>query len=213
MEKVNINREKNTENCIALIDYENCSNLTEIPLNIYTELIIFSGEKQNNVALPVSAFPEAVKLTLRHVSETSRNNVDFHLVLELGQYVYRYGSEKEYHIVSADKGYDGIVRTLQMRGIRCRRVSPDKVLSAKIAVPDMDIVIRWTNKIQQTAREVRGFAPIFPDTCYHLTHYWLAAVDIPVASDNLVHYADAIRYNARTPLQGSLLPLTRLVWA
>ncbi|MDS1881933.1 hypothetical protein QSI38_20565, partial [Escherichia coli] len=29
-----------------------------------------------------------------------------------------------------------------------------------------------------------GFAPIFPDTCYHLTHYWLAAVDIPVASDN-----------------------------
>ncbi len=58
-----------------------------------------------------------------------------------------------------------------------------------------------------------GFAPIFPDTCYHLTHYWLAAVDIPVASDNPVHYADAIRYNARMPLQGSLLPLTRLVWA
>ncbi|KIQ39755.1 transposase [Escherichia coli] len=54
---------------------------------------------------------------------------------------------------------------------------------------------------------------MFPDTCYHLTHYWLAAVDIPVASDNPVHYADAIRYNARMPLQGSLLPLTRLVWA
>ncbi|STR90337.1 maltoporin [Klebsiella pneumoniae] len=58
-----------------------------------------------------------------------------------------------------------------------------------------------------------GFAPIFPDTCYHLTHYWPAAADIPVASDNPAHYADAIRYNARTPLQGSLLPLTRLVWA
>ncbi|WP_337082213.1 hypothetical protein, partial [Escherichia coli] len=35
-----------------------------------------------------------------------------------------------------------------------------------------------------------GFAPIFPDTCYHLTHYWPAAADIPVASDNPVHYAD-----------------------
>ena len=58
---------------------------------------------------------------------------------------------------------------------------------------------------------VNGFAPIFPDTCCHLTHYWPAAADIPVASDNPVHYADAIRYNARTPLQGSLLPLTRLV--
>ncbi|MGN9159850.1 hypothetical protein ACTMFS_23885, partial [Escherichia coli] len=33
---------------------------------------------------------------------------------------------------------------------------------------------------------ITGFAPIFPDTCYHLTHYWPAAADIPVASDNPV---------------------------
>ena len=71
----------------------------------------------------------------------------------------------------------------------------------------------WGYHDNTTTDLVCGFAPIFPDTCYHLTHYWLAAVDIPVASDNPVHYADAIRYNARTPLQGSLLPLTRLVWA
>ncbi len=68
-------------------------------------------------------------------------------------------------------------------------------------------VINW----ETHSLTVDGFAPIFPDTCYHLTHYWPAAADIPVASDNPVHYADAIRYNARTPLQGSLLPLTRLV--
>lgn len=65
--------------------------------------------------------------------------------------------------------------------------------------------------ISNSGSKTNGFAPIFPDTCYHLTHYWPAAADIPVASDNPVHYADAIRYNARTPLQGSLLPLTRLV--
>ncbi|OXV12271.1 sensor dcuS domain protein, partial [Escherichia coli] len=29
--------------------------------------------------------------------------------------------------------------------------------------------------------QISGFAPIFPDTCYHLTHYWPAAADIPVA--------------------------------
>ncbi|MCV7804258.1 hypothetical protein ODQ44_24575, partial [Escherichia coli] len=34
-----------------------------------------------------------------------------------------------------------------------------------------------------------GFAPIFPDICYHLTHYRPAAADIPVASDNPTHYA------------------------
>ncbi|EQV08707.1 insertion element IS1 protein insB [Escherichia coli HVH 222 (4-2977443)] len=78
-----------------------------------------------------------------------------------------------------------------------------------------DVVIWMTDgwPLYESRLKGNGFAPIFPDTCYHLTHYWLAAVDIPVASDNPVHYADAIRYNARTPLQGSLLPLTRLVWA
>ncbi|WP_252148133.1 MASE1 domain-containing protein, partial [Escherichia coli] len=33
-------------------------------------------------------------------------------------------------------------------------------------------------------RVFTGFAPIFPDICYHLTHYKPAAADIPVASDN-----------------------------
>ncbi|MGO0016043.1 hypothetical protein, partial [Escherichia coli] len=46
------------------------------------------------------------------------------------------------------------------------------------------------------SEEASGFAPIFPDICYHLTHYKPAAADIPVASDNPAHYADAIRYNA-----------------
>ncbi len=70
-----------------------------------------------------------------------------------------------------------------------------------------------SNVFNSTNNQPGGFAPIFPDICYHLTHYKPAAADIPVASDNPAHYADAIRYNARTPLQGSLLPLTRLVWA
>lgn len=79
-------------------------------------------------------------------------------------------------------------------------------------VTDVQIAERTSTKVQ-TDNVAVGFAPIFPDTFYHLTHYWPAAADIPVASDNPAHYADAIRYNARTPLQGSLLPLTRLVWA
>lgn len=85
----------------------------------------------------------------------------------------------------------------QARGIRA-------AINAKLDEPH-----NWKGK----KCRLHGFAPIFPDICYHLTHYKPAAADIPVASDNPAHYADAIRYNARTPLQGSLLPLTRLVWA
>ncbi|MCY5276055.1 hypothetical protein OV212_24350, partial [Salmonella enterica subsp. enterica serovar 1,4,[5],12:i:-] len=65
-----------------------------------------------------------------------------------------------------------------------------------LIVPDAPISIEDGSNAFPV-QTVIGFAPIFPDTCYHLTHYWPAAVDIPVASDNPVHYADAIRYNAR----------------
>ncbi len=87
---------------------------------------------------------------------------------------------------------------------------PARTMAALACIAQNDSQQLLDEIVQQEGLEY-GFAPIFPDTCYHLTHYWLAAVDIPVASDNPVHYADAIRYNARTPLQGSLLPLTRLV--
>lgn len=78
---------------------------------------------------------------------------------------------------------------------------------------DVLVIIPYNGQVLSNVVKEAGFAPIFPDICYHLTHYKPAAADIPVASDNPAHYADAIRYNARTPLQGSLLPLTRLVWA
>lgn len=70
----------------------------------------------------------------------------------------------------------------------------------------LDRYIRWYN---EKRIKLSGLAPIFPYTFYHLTHYWYAAADIPVANDIPAHYADAIRYNVRRPPQGSLPLLTR----
>ncbi len=89
----------------------------------------------------------------------------------------------------------------------CVRTAPVQQISTTVSVGHTQ------EQVKNAILKAGGFAPIFPDICYHLTHYKPAAADIPVASDNPAHYADAIRYNARTPLQGSLLPLTRLVWA
>lgn len=47
-----------------------------------------------------------------------------------------------------------------------------------------NIQLRYDDKQFHTTviKDVLGFAPIFPDICYHLTHYKPAAADIPVAS-------------------------------
>lgn len=83
MEENNTSTDKNT--LTALIDYENCGSLKNISLEQYGELIIFVGPQQNVVVLPADSFPEGARITIRQVSGVSRNNVDFHLVLELGR--------------------------------------------------------------------------------------------------------------------------------
>ncbi len=77
----------------------------------------------------------------------------------------------------------------------------------------MAFVIWFGKDLMVKVMSYLGLAPIFPYTFYHLTHYWFAAADIPVANDTPVHYADAIRCNVRRPPQGSLPLLTRRVSA
>ena len=72
------------------------------------------------------------------------------------------------------------------------------------------VLFMWCMGAARRSVDTRtGLAPIFPYTFYHLTHYWFAAADIPVANDTPVHYADAIRCNVRRPPRGSLPLLTR----
>ncbi|WP_252317107.1 hypothetical protein, partial [Escherichia coli] len=44
-----------------------------------------------------------------------------------------------------------------------------------------DGYVGWNNYAADSYYNGDGFAPIFPDICYHLTHYKPAAADIPVA--------------------------------
>ncbi|MEL2914865.1 hypothetical protein R9N26_09630, partial [Escherichia coli] len=41
-------------------------------------------------------------------------------------------------------------------------------------------LLQLTGELGRPAYTLAGFAPIFPDTCYHLTHHWPTAADIPV---------------------------------
>lgn len=154
MEK--ITRGKDAERCIALIDYENCSNLKNISLKEYTELIIFTGPLQQNVVLPVNLFPDNLKISIRQTSGVSKNNIDFHLVLEPGRMTCCGERDNAYHIISADKGYGGVIQTLCRQGIQCRRVTPERTFLAASPVICIDVIVRRVDKIQLYAREPRN---------------------------------------------------------
>ncbi|MEK8538844.1 hypothetical protein P2R56_18120, partial [Escherichia coli] len=72
------------------------------------------------------------------------------------------------------------------------KITPHKIailmgilLSPSVFATDINVEFTATVKattcnITLTGNNVTGFAPIFPDICYHLTHYKPAAADIPV---------------------------------
>ncbi|MCQ3286639.1 hypothetical protein H1B43_22580, partial [Salmonella enterica subsp. enterica serovar Indiana] len=64
--------------------------------------------------------------------------------------------------------------TVSLKGV----VEAHQDIQVKVTVNDTDYTASVDNDTGNW--HVSGFAPIFPDTCYHLTHYWPAAADIPV---------------------------------
>ncbi|MCL5154610.1 hypothetical protein M3I61_01340, partial [Escherichia coli] len=87
------------------------------------------------------------------------------------------GKDKTYHIISSDKGYDGVIRTLKEAGITCiRRDVPESIAAAgesgadksnclkQPSVPESDIVSRWAGKLQQIAGSGAGNMPVSVET-------------------------------------------------
>lgn len=120
-----VTRKSEKQQVIAFIDYENCSNLTEVALNIYTELIIFAGAKQNNVALPVNAFHEAVRVTLRHVEKSPGTMLIFILYWSWGS-VYATTDRRRNTILFL------LTRDMTVLSGHCRRAGFAAVVSPRI---------------------------------------------------------------------------------
>ncbi len=184
--------------------------------NDYVDLApLFSAHSTRNYLLSTLDFTDSVGVTSHKVAVSQLVESNESL---FNKETSRFSSE--HNVTKREQGKEYLIEIPYF--LRVDLIKPQDVQGKRKPGTDFqetltdiyaDYVAKHHVAYQRTKESVlaAGFAPIFPDTCYHLTHYWPAAADIPVASDNPVHYAGAIRYNARTPLQGSLLPLTRLV--
>ena len=169
------------ERIYALIDYENIMSLDGIKLEQYEKVIIFSGPLQDVIKLPSTTLEHDITIKIIRVTSTSQNNVDFHLVLELGVLSQKLPAEIAFHIISKDKGYDGVISFLHQSGRNCSRVTPiqqkpllkiaaEKVKKTK-ASPNIDIPI-ITEQINHLVKCCRKSANHMPSTTSALTS-WL----------------------------------------
>ncbi|KAA1488833.1 PIN domain-containing protein, partial [Klebsiella pneumoniae] len=93
------------------------------------------------------------------VANVSKNNVDFHLVFELGRLSATAPKETIFHIISNDKGYDGVIAGLCRAGRRCCRISSpcsaEKPKAASMVISN-DEVLHLTDKVQSLSKKSAG---------------------------------------------------------
>lgn len=113
----------------AFIDYENLNSLNGLELQNYERIFLFLGPKQEHLKLS-EKFNDEVNITLITVKNVSENNLDFHIAYYLGKLDATIDKNIEFHILSKDKGYDGLCHFIKHR--REARVCSRKALDTQL---------------------------------------------------------------------------------
>ncbi|MDG6281715.1 PIN domain-containing protein [Glaesserella parasuis] len=146
----------------AFIDYENVNSLDGLNLQEYDRTFLFIGSVNNQLRL-TEKFNDEINITLITVKDISKNNVDFHLAYYLGKLDISTDKNIEFHILSNDKGFDGICQFIQHQ--REPRICFRKAINQteeKIALPLLPSQVTNVNnaekeKIVQVAQEFKAF--------------------------------------------------------
>ena len=115
----------------AFVDYENTGSLEGVNYSEYKKIFIFCGPKNKKInfgTLPTSEFGS---IEIIGVSTMGSNNLDFHLAFHLGRLHEIAISSIDFHIISNDSGFNGLVNHLKKIGRKCKKVSLQTAIKPK----------------------------------------------------------------------------------
>jgi hypothetical protein len=109
----------------AFIDYENVSTLEDLKLDTYERLFMFCGPSSKKLKIDTLPGKGFCRVEFLRISTTGKNNLDFHLAFHLGRLHGEAGPGIAFHIISKDRGYDGLIQHLKDLKRTCRRIEPE----------------------------------------------------------------------------------------
>ncbi len=109
----------------AFVDYENVRSLESVNLANYQRVFIFCGPQNKTIKFDDLPPAGISRIELISVPTSSKNNVDFHLAFHLGIEHGSADSSISFHVISNDKGYQGLIHHLELLGRRCSLVEPN----------------------------------------------------------------------------------------
>jgi uncharacterized CHY-type Zn-finger protein len=122
---------------LLLVDFENRQQVDLSTLDRSYSAVIFVGNQQNEpkIRKRIDSNNKYVRINYQKVSGFGKNALDFHIAFKLGQ-IFETAPDTHCYILSADQGFDPLLKHLNENGLNCRRVEsildlPKKVASIK----------------------------------------------------------------------------------
>lgn len=116
----------------GFVDYENIGSLKDINFATYQKLFIFCGPKNPNIKLGEQVINEFINIQIIKLNTNGANNLDFHIAYYLGKFSITASKETEFHIISKDNGFNGLVNHIKKTGRACKKIALNSEAKAQL---------------------------------------------------------------------------------
>ncbi|MCX8021702.1 MAG: PIN domain-containing protein [Syntrophorhabdaceae bacterium] len=127
---------------ILMIDYENIQGISLNGIDPErVEVWFFVGKSQNKIPFELveSTQPFGKSLKWIKIEGNGKNNLDFHMIFELGRLTSEREVPKDIYILSKDKGFDPVIQYANKFGLKAKRiVSLSQLPSSDLGMPKSD---------------------------------------------------------------------------
>lgn len=110
----------------GFVDYENIGSLEAVDLGKYQRVFVFLGAKNKKVKVGDVSSAAFCTLEIMALKTMGANNLDFHLAFHLGRFHETANEGVEFHVITNDSGFDGLINHVKKLGRKCKRVSTNK---------------------------------------------------------------------------------------
>lgn len=110
----------------GFVDYENIGSLEAVDLGKYQRVFVFLGAKNKKLKLGDVSSAAFCTLEIMALKTMGANNLDFHLAFHLGRFHETANEGVEFHVITNDSGFDGLINHVRKLGRKCKRVSTNK---------------------------------------------------------------------------------------
>ncbi len=107
----------------GFVDYENVGSLKDIKFSTYQKLFIFCGPKNPNIKLGNAEISEFINIQIIKLNTNGANNLDFHIAYYLGKFSQTAPKETQFHIITNDNGFNGLVSHIKKAGRICKKIT------------------------------------------------------------------------------------------